>query len=100
MQLMQSDETERAIVRYLDIAGIRHSSVAYKYLITAIGSIIRSNNRVFKVRDIYEQVGDQFHVKWTTVERSVRLAINRASNDDYKRLTCKEFIARIVDELL
>lgn len=100
MQLMQSDDTERAIVRYLDIAGIKHSSVAYKYLITGITSIIRSNDRVFKVRDIYEEIGAKFGVKWTTVERSVRLAINRSSNDDYKSLTCKEFIARIVDELL
>lgn len=98
METAVKDNLTSVIVRRLSQTGLKHSGAGYKYMITCIKLIIESGDRSFMIRHIYEETAARYNVQWTTVERAIRIAIHRAS-DDYKKLTNKEFISRIVDSI-
>ena len=62
--------------------------------------VLESRNRVFKVRDIYEIAAERAGIQWQTIERAIRISMKRAANENTKKLTNKELIARIVDQLI
>lgn len=97
---MQQGSLEKKIVVCLDRAGIKHACAGYKYLVLCVQIVLESRNRVFKVRDIYEIAAERAGIQWQTIERAIRISMKRAANEMTKKLTNKELIARIVDQLI
>ena len=95
---MIQENTKKRIILLVDQTGMRHASVGYKYTISCVENVLESGDRSFRIRDIYENVGRQYNVKWTTVERAIRIAITQ-SDGKGKKKTNKEIVSQIVDAI-
>lgn len=97
---MSQIDKDRNIVRLVNETGLKHSCAGYEYLIACVRTVMQADARSFKVKDIYNYVAKEYGVKFCTIERALRIAIQRSSDEKVRKLTNKELISQIVDQLI
>lgn len=89
--------SDKQISGKLDSKGINHGRVGYRYLMTALRLLLDQEADREKAVELYKKVAEKYEgVSWNQVERGIRLAIKKTNT----KLTNKEFISRIYDELI